>query len=490
MKRLPQRAAVAASAFFPCLLFLCPAAVRAETPWAQSPPTRSASGQFIVTETPPPHSFFRRPEMPTNRVMLRLQAPWVTVSAERFKSALWREIGLSSSTPWNGKIFIVLRPARTLNDPAVITPQPFIRVWNCRLELPDLISRDRYARALSGVLLLEIANRHTPVNDRPAGPPAWLVDGLARQIAESEEVQAILSAPTKSVSGTAVVSSGPVSVPGGLPQTRVDEKRRGLDSLASARRVLQSAPALTFEQLNWPGDAEMNGADGGVYLASAQLFVDSLLHLKQGPEKIRALLAALPECENWQSAFFKAFREDFRGPLDVEKWWALRVTAFAARSPGPQWTPAVSREKLAEALFVPVAIRQATNDLPVRTVVTLQVAIQSLEPAPQAEALRVRLRDLELVQFRLTPRLAAVAAGYRAVLADYLGEPPGKSVTRPGAKRKVIRHSSSSVAATVKKLDALDAQRRDIEAELERRATPVRADEAKPARLTGREPDL
>lgn len=473
MKRRLQRPAVAAAATVLYVVFFLSAAVRAETPWAQARPTQSASGQFIVSETPPPSAYFRRPEIPTNAALLRLQPPWVTVSAERFKSALWRELGLSSSSPWSGKIFIVLYPARTLNDPAVIIPQPFIRVWNCRLELPDLIGRDRYARALSGALLLEIANRTAPIGGRPASLPAWLVDGLARQVAESEEAQAILSAPTKSVSGMAVVNTGPVSMPDSLPQTRVDKKQRGLDPLASARRILQLAPALTFEQMSWPDDAQMSGADDGVYLASAQLFVDSLLHLKGGAEKVRALLAALPECENWQSAFFKAFHEDFRSPLDAEKWWALRVTAFAARSPGPQWTLAVSCDKLAETLFVPVEIRQATNELPVRTVVTLQVAIQSLEPAPLADALRVRLRDLELVQFRLAPRLAAVAAGYRTVLAEYLGEPTGKSVARPDAKRKVIRHSAASVATTVKKLDALDAQRLQIEADIKRKALTV-----------------
>ena len=36
-------------------------------------------------------------------------------------------------------------------------------------------------------------------------------------------------------------------------------------------------PALTFEELSWPTDAQVSGADGGVYRASAQLFVNDLL---------------------------------------------------------------------------------------------------------------------------------------------------------------------------------------------------------------------
>jgi Zn-dependent protease with chaperone function len=119
----------------------------------------------------------------------------------------------------------------------------------------------------------------------------------------------------------------------------------------------------------------LNGDDGGMYLASAQLFIHDLLALKAGPDKIRALLAQLAAHENWQSAFFTAFREDFRRPLDVEKWWALRVVSFAARAPGPQWTPAVSRDKLDAALAVPVNIRYASNSLPSYAEISLQAVL-------------------------------------------------------------------------------------------------------------------
>ena len=96
--------------------------------------------------------------------------------------------------------------------------------------------------------------------------------------------------------------------------------------------------------MSWPDEAQLSGADGGVYRASAQLFVNELLELKDGPAHLRAMLATLPEFYNWQTAFQSAFREDFPRPLDVEKWWALQVVNFVARDPGPAWTPAVSRD--------------------------------------------------------------------------------------------------------------------------------------------------
>jgi hypothetical protein len=213
--------------------------------------------------------------------------------------------------------------------------------------------------------------------------------------------------------------------------------------------------------LSWPTDAQVNGDDGGVYPASAQLFVSDLLALKDGPAKVRALLAQLPAYENWQSAFLAAFHENFQRPLDVEKWWSLRVVAFAARAPGPLWTTAVSRDKLEAALAVPVNLRYSSNALPSYAEISLQSVIQNFETERQVQILQTRLRDLELIQFRLTPSLAGLADAYRKVLSDYLG-----------ARKKFYFLRHPGAAATVKQLNLLDARRREAEARLKVGALP------------------
>ena len=427
------------------MLFL--AAARGQSSFFALDTTSSVSGQFVVSFMPDNDPYYRRPDTGTNTDWLRLEPSLLAVSAERFKTALWTQIGLAANAPWTGKIFLALHSAHSTDEEVVIAAQPFIRNWNYRLELPDLIARDRCARAFSDVLLLEIANRNVPVGSRSAVIPQWLADGLARQILESAETKVILSAPVKTLND--------------IPQTRLNEQRRSVDPLADARRTLQNFPALTFEQLSWPMDAQLNGDDGGMYLASAQLFIHDLLALKAGPDKIRALLAQLAAHENWQSAFFTAFREDFRRPLDVEKWWALRVVSFAARAPGPQWTPAVSRDKLDAALAVPVNIRYASNSLPSYAEISLQAVLKNFDPSGQVEIFQTKLRDLELIQLRLTPPLAAVAAGYRKVLADFLGE-----------RTKGSFHRSAGAHGTMKALDALDAQRREVESRLKLSVLP------------------
>jgi hypothetical protein len=430
-------------------LLALPFAARSQ--FAALPPgaIRSASGQFSVSVAPDPFPYYRRPAIGTNTDIVQLQAPLLAVSAERFRAALWRIVGLAPNSPWSGKIFLDLRPTRSGNEVVSVVSQSFLRGWNYRLELPDQLTRDRYARAFSAVLLLEIANRHAPFNRHATELPPWLVIGLARQVLELDNGAAILSTPTKLVNGFA--------------QTRLDEERHGIDPLAAARRVLQNSPALTFDQLCWPSAAQLNDTDGGGYAASAQLFVHELLELKNGAAKLRELLAQLPTCENWQTAFFAAFKEDFSRPLAAEKWWALRVVNFAARDPGPQWTAAFSRTKLDALLAVPVAIRYASNALPVRAEISLQLAVQNFAPPRQTEILQTKLRDLQLVQFRLAAPVSALAEGYIAALADFLG----------GPRAAAARRYQTSADELIKILDDLDARRRELGSQLEQNALPA-----------------
>ena len=172
------------------------------------------------------------------------------------------------------------------------------------------------------------------------------------------------------------------------------------------------------------------------------------------------MLASLPGCYNWQTAFQGAFREYFPRPLDLEKWWALQVVSFLAHGPGPRWTPAVSREKLDEILSVPVEVWTSSNALPVRAEVSLQAIIRNFEPPRQTAILQIKLRDIQLAQLRMAAPLAALTDEYRLAVASYLGQNTGMRQP-PWSKHPLPQKTSAR--ATLKKLDALDAQRQTIE---------------------------
>jgi hypothetical protein len=423
----------------------------AQSPFPDTMATRSVSGQFIIAGTAGSR-LAALPVIATNADFVRLEPALLAVSAERFKEALARELnpelgGLNALAAPRGKIFLVLHPAQSTDEVVTIVSRHSPEGWDYQVQLPDIVSRVRLARALTGVLLLQLANRDTRA--RCVEVPAWLTDGLSQELLAIDWQQIILSAPNK--------------VANGLPVTRVVLTTRGMDPLAGTRRLLRDHAALTFEQLSWPDEAQLSGADGGVYRASAQLFVKALLELKGGPARLRAMLTTLPNFYNWQMAFQSAFREYFSRPLEVEKWWALLVVNFVARDPGPAWTTAVSRAKLDEILSVPVEMRAASNALPTHAEISFQAVIRNFDRPQQAEILQIKLRDLELSQLRLATPYAVLADGYRRALTDYLD--PGK---RPRPVPRFGRHPPvfqppPTVDDTLKKLDALDAQRRTAE---------------------------
>ncbi|HEX5398203.1 MAG TPA: hypothetical protein VFY06_04070, partial [Verrucomicrobiae bacterium] len=220
---------------------------------------------------------------------------------------------------------------------------------------------------------------------------------------------------------------------------------------------------LTFDQLSWPDDAELRGDDGGIYRANAQLLVSRLLALNDGAAHLCGMLQMLPRFYNWQTAFRAAFHTDFPQPLDVEKWWALQTTSFDTRESGPLWTPAVSRDKLNSILNVPVEIHSTATNLPVYATISLQSVIRNFEFKRQRAILEVKMRDLELAHWRMAPQFVALTDDYRRALAGYLGENSSADLAPPRVhKRPAGPPSRRKVAEAIKKLDALDAQRRAL----------------------------
>jgi hypothetical protein len=164
-------------------------------------------------------------------------------------------------------------------------------------------------------------------------------------------------------------------------------------------------------------------------------------------------------------SFFAAFAEDFKGPLDVEKWWALRVVNFAARAPGPRWTADVSLARLDALLSVPVDFRNDSNALPAHAEISLQDAVENLTPEQREAVLEVKLRDLALEELRLAPPFGGLADAYRVALADFLGESkPGARATAT-SKHGVPMNRTASLEETVKVLNSLDRRRRAAETE-------------------------
>jgi hypothetical protein len=107
-----------------------------------------------------------------------------------------------------------------------------------------------------------------------------------------------------------------------------------------------------------------------------------------------------------------------------------------------------------------VQIRVNSNSLPAHAEFSLQEAIREIAPGHREEILSDRLRELELEQFQMARPVAVLAAAYGGVLRDFIGEADSRQTLRHDKHASIPNRLS--VIETLKKLDILDAQRREL----------------------------
>ena len=416
------------------LVALLPGSLLAQLPPRDVRSAQSRSGQFLITSLSSGPSL----KLGTNPAFVRLEPSVLAISAERLRQQVWRQ--LDSTDRWRGKIFITIYQALSPQEPATITIERNKDGWQYGVLLPDVIERVRYVRAMTQVVLLELANRNAP--HRSAEIPAWLIEGLTRQLLAANEVDVILPPPTTDMDGFQ------------LTRTIISARRE--NPLAWAHTELLASTPPTFQELSWPAEGELAGATGERYGAAAQLFVSGLFELPDGRACARGMLAALPDHLNWQFAFLKAFQAHFQRPLEVEKWWALLVTRFTGRDLAQTWPAEDSRRKLDQALLSPVQVRTGTNDLPLSTELDLQSVVRDWRGEAQTQVLEAKLRELDLLRPNVATNVTPVVDGYRQTIATYLHQRDKAGLFR-FLHRDGIRRQAAGRA--LKQLSVLDAQR-------------------------------
>lgn len=400
--------------------------------------SRSYSGQFLIQSAPPSFGSPLVDVLENDTNFVRLDPTLLTVSCERIKQLLWHE--LQTTSPWSGKIFLKLYPVASGDDPVTIVSEQFRDGWHYRVTLPNLIQRARYVRAITQVVLLEIANRNAQLHS--AEIPTWLAEGLSRQLMASDESEIILSPPRMADNR--------------IRMTALLVNARKQNPLEQAHQELAARTPLSFQQLSWPSADQLTGEASELYRSSAQLFVHQLLGLPDGPACVRALLENLAQYYNWQFAFMRAFGESFQRPVDIEKWWSLQLVHFTGRELGDMWPQEESWQKLDELLRSAVQIRIGTNELPLHAEVSLQSIIRDWEPARQTPALERKLRELQMLRPRLARELAPLVEQYCQVIETYVQNVNHKGFVLPFRKHALLRRNANE---TLQLLDELDAQR-------------------------------
>ena len=113
----------------------CSGASPSTAPFPQVTSVRSQSGQFIINAVEAKAAPGRSVAVRTNSGWVQLDPPLLSVSCERVKQILCRELGAPAA--WRGKIYLVIHP----DDDRVIRilAERFRDGWQYRVDLPRQI---------------------------------------------------------------------------------------------------------------------------------------------------------------------------------------------------------------------------------------------------------------------------------------------------------------------------------------------------------------
>jgi len=381
------------------------------------------------------------------------------VSCERIRGAFNR--ALRAQDRWQGRVHVALVTSARADLKAQITTTRYRDGWQYRLEVLNPSDEESFVRAVTQVLLQELANRSTA--DRAAEIPLWLTVGLTRELMAREPDLVVRS------------------------QSPVHRVVRAPDAVLEPRRLFASRPALTFDELSWPTEETFTGERRRLFDASAQLLVHQLLRLPDGPAALRKFLAELPPHLNWQIAFLRAYEKQFPRLLDVEKWWAVTLAAFTGRNQWQMLPAEAALDRFHQALLVDVEVRTEAGSVPGKAKVTPQTVLEEWDYARQQQALRGVVVRLAQMRLSLPPELLRLLDDYRAVFENYLSRRPtagyapftgspalpglgfGPRLPMPTVPAMGREAASSKLLArdAIRRLNALDVERENFRAAIE-----------------------
>jgi hypothetical protein len=367
----------------------------------------------------------------TDEASIRLEPSVLVVSCERLKNLFLGELGLDDQ--WQGSVNLMINPALDQDKRPRLTAIYRPDGWSYNLELPKTLPTRLLVRALVDTLFLELANRGA--DSQCAEIPFWLVEGMSAQL-QSFNLPTFILQPSEQMSGNRV-------------------KLEGLDRV---RNHLRRHAPLSFQELSWPTEADVDGADSELYRSCSQLFLEQLLQFNDGQRLLREMLRQLPDHLNWQTAFLSAFRAHFQQLLDVEKWWGLSYVDFTKGDLAEPLMAENCWKELQDALDVPVQVHFAAEHMPAEAKITMQEVIAKWSPADATPALERSIDELRFLHLRISPEFRPLVDQYLKVLTGYLNTCRDPRVEWASGKNRpsILSFLKSDVA---RQLDALDKQR-------------------------------
>jgi hypothetical protein len=386
----------------------------------------SESGQFIVHGRSDGR-IVPRAANANNPALIQLKPQLVAVSAERVKRSVLEELQIQDQ--YRAKVHMVLLDLAPPDRPVELLSKVYRDSVQYEIILPSEIDNQRFVRALVKVVLLEYANRGA---NHASEVPGWLVEGLTRQI-ESR------------INPTYVFNKRPKTI-----------ELLGYDRLRGSREMLRTNAPMTIQELSFGEYTSQSDLDR--FNASAHLLVFELVRMKNGPALLASFIRALPNSHNWQTAFHAVYRNHFRTPLDLEKWWMLNWLDVRNREHKETWSQPVSMERFDALLLTPMELRLRSSDIPKKADATLQEVLYSTDFGVQKEIINQKIQQIFFVSMNLDREVLSLAGQYEALLKSYVHKRAANDV-QPGLKSDPEQRLQGIIRSTIKGLDDLDKKR-------------------------------
>jgi hypothetical protein len=398
---------------------------------------------------------------PDDTKLRHLVPELLAVSCERIKHEVFRELNIPESG--GSKIYVTIRRNARRDQTIAVGATLYVDGWQYRLEFPEQVEGETVIRAIVQTLLLEVANRQA--RERSAEIPLWLAEGLTQHLLAAAEADLVLE-PQRGATISAARMPNTISL---WRQWGTNNEGIRRDLLFEVRRILSNHAPLSFTELSLPDATHFNALKWEVYKSCSQLLVHQLLSLPNGRSNVRAMLSILPRYLNWQTAFLRAFRDQFSNLLDVEKWWAVRLSSFMGRDNWQVWPRETCLEKLNAALVLPIQINAGTNNLPSRTEMSLPEIIRELGFEQQKLLLNRTLGQLAALRARMIPELLPLLNEYCQVLESYVQRRPRPQAVFPSPLASLRRgeprvdvDARMLIEDTLRRLTSLNEQRQSL----------------------------
>lgn len=246
------------------------------------------------------------------------------------------------------------------------------------------------------------------------------------------------------------------------PSTSLATRKVDLDALKPLRDLLRRRPSLSFDELSWPNEDQLEPESNATfYHGCATLFVYELLRLKTGPACLGEMILRLPEHLNWQTTFLETFHPYFPRLVDTAKWWSLTVVQFTGLDPKSAWTFDQTFSRFEEILLTPAQMRRSPRDLPKQTTLKLQNLLSDWPYARHEPILAQKAGQLQALRLRAAPELLNLIDGYLETLFEYLGRRDQTGHLSPH-KQQIAPSPKLITRDAIKRLNELNARRRAL----------------------------